>query len=524
MKNYIFRDKKSRQGDIVLTLDAGDWYSGSLFDNLGPDVRTPSIPQMEFFHAAQYDGIILGNHDFDRNEPALFTMLEKAQKMKLDVNVIVSNILPLPKDSKFQRFYEDSTSSVKFVPYLIKETKQGKVGVLGYMSPDALFVSDNFRTDMQFIGYSFKEGNQYAKLVELAAEQSAMLKKELKCDVVVVVIHGGHADEEDVGLLNLPDVDIVLGGHTHESYLYSSSDSSSITSQCGCCGGQLTALSVGMDANRTLHFRGTVDEEYSSLLVSAGHPQCIKITSQLNGDDDFDKKVSSWKGEIKDLVGIDQDKVIFRGDLTQLLQPSISREDNAWAFAHMLVDQFNKWERKNNPGSDLVTLTFWTEGFLRYDEMNYDLSNVIITNDDAYDLISVTATRDICTFYVKKEEIFYILQGMFILNKLVSPLLTVSPGGILYNQTRYLGIPIITDIRTVNDVPYKELPPLVRVMTNTFSAPFFWQIKQLSYGILENPPRDKDGNPIKSYDDIAVSSSLKELDLFLNYLHNLNDV
>ena len=110
-------------------------------------------------------------------------------------------------------------------------------------------------------------------------------------------------------------------------------------------------------------------EEYSRL-VSADYPQCIKITSKLNGDDDFDKKVSSWKGEIKDLVGIDQDKVIFRGDLTQLLRPSISREDNAWVFAHMLVDQFNKWERKNNPGySDLVTLTFWNKDFLAgYDQ------------------------------------------------------------------------------------------------------------------------------------------------------------
>ena len=56
-----FRTKKSTEGDVVLTLDAGDWYSGSLFDNLGADLSTPSVPQMEFFHAAQYDGIILGS-------------------------------------------------------------------------------------------------------------------------------------------------------------------------------------------------------------------------------------------------------------------------------------------------------------------------------------------------------------------------------------------------------------------------------------------------------------------------------
>ena len=170
-----FRTKKSTEGDVVLTLDAGDWYSGSLFDNLGADLRTPSIPQMEFFHAAQYDAIILGNHDFDRYEEALFTMLEKANQMNLNINVIVSNLLPLPKSSKFQRFYENN-SSVKFVPYLIKKNKYGKVCVLGYMSPDALFASDNFRSDMQFVGYSFKEGNQYQKLLELAEEQSASLK------------------------------------------------------------------------------------------------------------------------------------------------------------------------------------------------------------------------------------------------------------------------------------------------------------------------------------------------------------
>ena len=73
----IFREKKIREGDLVLTLDAGDWYSGSLYDQLGADDRTNSVPQMEFFHDAGYDGIILGNHDFDRHESALFAMLYK---------------------------------------------------------------------------------------------------------------------------------------------------------------------------------------------------------------------------------------------------------------------------------------------------------------------------------------------------------------------------------------------------------------------------------------------------------------
>ena len=118
----------------------------------------------------------------------------------------------------------------------------------------------------------------------------------MKCDMVVAVLHGGHQDDEDVGLLNLQNVDIVLGGHTHESYLYSSSDSS-LTSQCGSYGLQVTALSVGMDVNKNLHFKG-VDEEYNQF-VSADSPQCINVTSGIAEDSGFNEKVGNWKGEIK---------------------------------------------------------------------------------------------------------------------------------------------------------------------------------------------------------------------------------
>ena len=294
------------------------------------------------------------------------------------------------------------------------------------------------------------------------------------------------------------------------------------SSQCGSYGMQVTALSAGMDVNKNLHFRG-VDEEYSQF-VSDDFPQCINITSGIAEDSDFKKKIGNWKREIKKIKGMDPDEILFHGNLTKLLEPSISREDNAWIFAHMLVDEFNKWEQKNNPGSDLVTLTFWHRDFLGYDLIvDHDFSDVIITFDDAYSLIYVTASRELYTFYVRKEELFYILQGMFILEALVSPLMVITPGGILYTETTYLGIPIIANLRTVNEISYEELPPIVRVLTNSFSAPYFWKMNTFSYGILENPTRDKNGNHIDLHEAL-VPNSPKELDLFLNYLQKLNEL
>ena len=130
---------------------------------------------------------------------------------------------------------------------------------------------------------------------------------------------------------------------------------------------------------------------------------------------------------------------------------------------------------------------------------------------------------DFRIFYVTKEELYYIIQGMFIMNALVSPLMEVSAGGILYNEKNYLGVPIITDLRTVNEVPYKKLPPNVRVLTNSFSAPYFWKMDKFSFGFMDNPAKDKDGNHI-GLDDALVPNSPNELDLFLNYLQKLNEL
>ena len=473
---------------------------------------------MQFFHAAEYDAIILGNHDFDRYESALFSMLDKAAKLELNVNVIVSNLLPLPTNSKFQQFYATS-SSVKFIPYLIKETSHGKVGVLGYITPDALFVSNDYREDMQFVGYSPKSSIQYNELLDLASKQSTMLKEQLKCDIVVVVIHGGHKDKEDVGFLNLPNVDVVLGGHTHETYLFASEDSS-ISSQCGYGGIQLTALSVGLDINKKLHFRG-VSEDYKQF-VNEMHPQCIEVSNEFESEKVFEDKVQHWKKEINEILAVDMDEVVFKGNLSSFLELSMTHEEMAISFAHMLVKEFNKWEAKTKGETDPVIATIWNREFFEIDELTHSLSDVTITYDDAYNLIFFPALKDQYTVYMKKEELYYILQGTYIIKKLISPLLFIDAGGIVYTESYYFGLPIVTNLRTVDGVPYSEWPPTVRLLTNSISAPYLWKIDKFSKGLLTNFPKDKTGRPIELEDALEINSP-KELGLFLSFLRTMNN-
>lgn len=344
-----------------------------------------------------------------------------------------------------------------------------------------------------------------------------MLKNELKCDVVVVIIHGGHKDKEDVGFMNLPNVDVVLGGHTHESYFYS--NDFSLTSQCGYSGMQMTSLSIGQDSRKQIHFRG-VDKKYKEH-ITAKTPQCINVDSSFSSDDLFEKKVNRWKNEINDMLSVEMDKVLFRGNLTSLLTNDMSHEKMSVAFANMLVSEFNIWQEKVKPGSDPVIATFWNREFFEIDEITHNLEDVTITYDDAYNLIFFTALKDHYGIYMKKEELYYILQGTFIVANLISPLLFIDAGGITYKETRYFGVPVITDLKTIGGVAYEDWPPMVRVLANSISAPYLWKINKFSKGLLHNFPKDKNGNLVK-IDDCLEPDSPKELGLFLNYLERQN--
>ena len=121
-----------------------------------------------------------------------------------------------------------------------------------------------------------------------------------------------------------------------------------------------------------------------------------------------------------------------------------------------------------------------------------------------------------------KEELYYILQGTFIVRRLVSPLLYIDAGGIVYTESNYFGIPFITDLKTIGGLEYADWPPMVKVLANSISAPYLWKIDTWTRGFLQNFPKDKIGNPMLMDEGLEVNSP-KELGLFMNYLGSLNE-
>ena len=357
---------------------------------------------------------ILTKYFVRRYEDALFVMFEKMIAKSLPLKIITSNLEPLPEGSRFSKYLDNPSSSVSFIPYLVKDVPgKGKVGILGYTTPDALYVSHDYRDDLQFVGFSRDKKYEVDKLLDLARTQSADLKTRLKCDMVIAVIHGGHQDLEDDLFAGIPDIDVVIGGHTHEKYLYRKKSENALISQCSYSGQYLSALSVAKTKDSVV-FRG-VDDEYTKY-VSKKAPQCIKVVCHLPQDPDFQDMVHNWQAVIKDITKEDIDVVVVDGDLSQLFVNSESHEKNARSFAHMLLQEFNTMQPyQKDPALGLI----WNEEFLETDQFVQDSRDVRLTYSDVYNFIFFTATKNLHTFYIKKRDIWWSVQGVFVLQKMV---------------------------------------------------------------------------------------------------------
>lgn len=173
----------------VLLIDAGDVVQGSLyFKFFRGDVEYPVMNMLG------YDIQILGNHEFDNGLKELADHYKTLKADRLSANYDFSGT---PLDGIFS-------------PYVIKEIGGKKIGFIGInVDPANLISKKNI------------EGVKFHDIIATANTTAAFLKKDKKCDMVVVVSHIGYTPDSpgkvtDVDLAKASrNIDIIIGGHSH---------------------------------------------------------------------------------------------------------------------------------------------------------------------------------------------------------------------------------------------------------------------------------------------------------------------
>ena len=181
-------DKIRSEEPYVLLVDAGDFSQGSPFFNFfNGRVEITALKMMG------YDAVTFGNHEFDNGIDTLTAVLKQ-------VNVPIVNT----------NYDLQATSIQQFVkPYLVVKKAGLRIGIFGI--------------GVNLNGVQFQKN--YAGVVlnepiKAAVETSDLLKKELKCDLVICLSHlgvendNGAPTDYDV-IAASKNIDVVIGGHSH---------------------------------------------------------------------------------------------------------------------------------------------------------------------------------------------------------------------------------------------------------------------------------------------------------------------
>ena len=184
LKHYVDEIKRETN-DNYLLFDAGDFMTGNpICDISHQGAKGGAL--VSFFNYLEYDGLTLGNHEFDIS-------VDNAQAlMKLcDFPVFSANLF----EKKGQLFTEKA--------YHIYTKNDLKIGVIGIMVHDlGGYLNKSQRQKI----YTIPAVNVINKLAEMIDEET---------DLIVLLSHSGFDLDKDIAEKLSDKVDIIIGGHSH---------------------------------------------------------------------------------------------------------------------------------------------------------------------------------------------------------------------------------------------------------------------------------------------------------------------
>ncbi|MDD5092055.1 MAG: 5'-nucleotidase C-terminal domain-containing protein [Candidatus Wallbacteria bacterium] len=226
--SFLFRDgicPPARVAQLVKTLnrhgqcfyfDAGDFLSGSFYGNY---FKGRSIAKVYSYMPLTF--ATFGNHEFDYADPGISELFQKFHLPAVSTNVDTSEDFPYCRFGVF-------TIGTK------------KMGVLGLTTPDTAFLANpealkNFR---------FRDPTHSARDI-------IKVLKMKGCDFIVCLSHLGY--EDDLRLAgDCPDLDLIIGGHTHTVLERPVRVGTTTIVQAGCHGHYLGVLRVELDETVTV--------------------------------------------------------------------------------------------------------------------------------------------------------------------------------------------------------------------------------------------------------------------------------
>ena len=489
------------RNENTVYLDAGDFSMGTLLQS----GYSSDAYELRILGELGCDVTTFGNHEFDYGDGSVAKMLKAAQNSGDKLPQLVQSNMKIDGNlTGEQKSLADAFKNYGGKEYTVLTVNGLKVAVFGLFGLDSLECTPT--TKMQFENY-----------IESAKKTVDKIKKKEKADIIICLSHSGTAGDgetgEDIDLAReVPDIDVIISGHTHTKY--------ESTVEVG--------NTVIVSAGEYLKNVGVLDLSFDGKKTESTDYRLIACDGKIAEDGEMLKKMEKYKQHINETYladeGVGYDDVICRSKFGFMPLEEMERKHQEYPLGNLIADSYI-YEAERN-GIDDIDVALVGLGTVRGSFFEGD-----ITTGDAFSICSLgvgadgSAGHPLLCAYITGKELKLLVELDASLGPMVS-YIKMSYSGLKYTfNTKRVLLDRVTDICIVRkDGSCEEIEDgkLYKVVCNMYAANMLGMLNGLTRGILKIVPKFADGKTVENFYDCSLynkdGKEIKEWVAFKNYL------
>jgi 2',3'-cyclic-nucleotide 2'-phosphodiesterase (5'-nucleotidase family) len=475
----LIQENRSREGDRMLLLDAGDFSMGTLFHT----TFMTEAAELRLMAAMGYDAMTLGNHDFDFHPGGLAKTLRVARAAEKRLPLMVASNVVFSTDGKGDDDLREAFREYPVKPYAVLERRGIRIGLFGILGKDA-------QTDTPFA-----KPLTFADHVETAKTMTAALREKEKVDLVVCLSHTGTSpvkarSEDELLARAVPGIDVIISGHTHTILSAPIVVGTTVIVSAGSYGAYLGRL--------------TLDYAKGNGVTPAGY-ELLPVAAHIPDDPDLARRISGFNEDLNRgylaAYGYRSDQAVAESGFDMETLEYAYTHPGETGIGDMITDAYRYAVQKaEGPRYDHIHVVLQPLGHIRG-----SLLKGPISVDDIFRVLSLGLGTDgmpgypLVSSYITGKELKDLLEVETTIARLKHDAhLQLSGVKFSFNPHR---IPFdrVTAITVQNAAgTYEPAAPekLYRICLNFYTAQMVEYVRTVSHGLLSVRPRDREGRPM----------------------------
>lgn len=509
--NTLIKEQRAKNPD-TLVIDGGDFSMGTLIQT----VFESQAAELRLLGYMGCDATTFGNHEYDFRSKGLANMLTSATDSGDPLPaLVVCNVdwdaMESAGLTEGQQRLKDAFACADVRDYTIVQKGDVRIAVIGVFGKDALACAPTCEL-------KFKDP------IEAVKATVAQIKATEDVDMLVCVSHSGtwedpKKSEDELLAKAVPELDLILSGHTHTEIRQPICHGSTYVVSCGEYGRNLGSISLRQKADGRWELA-----DYALLPITADVPADADTQQRI------DRFMDTVDTDYLAQFGYTKDQVLAENDVVFSLLKDLGDVHTEHNLGDILSDAYI-YAVKNADDYDgqPVDVAVVPSGTVRDTYARGDITVEQVFNSfslgigadgvPGYPLISVWLTgKELKT----AAEIDASVSDLMTTARLYSSGLNFT-----FNPHR-LPLNKVTDVYLEQDGQRVELEDdkLYRVIADLYSGQMLSAVTKMSYGILSIVPKYPDGTPIQDFEDVVITENGRELkawDAIARYMASFED-